>query len=170
MSLVWREQMSVANNLIDDEHKYLIEQINAIELAVNTRENHDIVVDTLEHLVGYTHTHFKHEETIQRKIKYPDLEEHILEHKKIMRNLYAIKNKLDEILGSESDKKETVTDEEVTDRELNMLLADEESLHSVTKHDLEPLIKLIRSWIIDHVIGSDMKMKAYLIKRPMEFQ
>lgn len=170
MSLVWREQMSVSNNLIDEEHKYLIEQINAIELAVNTKENHDIVVDTLDHLVKYTHTHFKHEETIQRKIRYPHLDEHILEHKKIMRNLYAIKSKLDELLGSEPVESETDNEEEVTDSELNMLLVDEESLHSVTADDLEPLINLIRSWIIDHVIGSDMKMKAFLVKRPMEFQ
>lgn len=169
MSLVWRDQMSVSNTLIDNEHKYLIEQINAIELAVNTKENHDIVVETLDHLVKYTHTHFKHEETIQRKIKYPQLDEHILEHKKIMRNLYAIKSKLDELLGSESVESET-NNEEVTDSELNMLLADEESLHSVTADDLEPLINLIRSWIIDHVIGSDMKMKAYLVKRPPDFQ
>ncbi len=169
MGLVWREQMSVANNLIDSEHKYLIDQINALETALNTKENHDIVEETLDHLVSYTKTHFDHEETIQRKIRYPQLDEHKLEHKQIMRNLYAIKNELDSILGTDQRDRESDNNDEVTDSELNMILADEEVEHSVTKQDLEPLIALIRSWIIDHVIGSDMKLKAYLIKRPVDF-
>ena len=169
MGLVWREQMSVANNLIDSEHKYLIDQINALETALNTKENHDIVDETLDHLVSYTKTHFDHEETIQRKIRYPQLDEHKLEHKQIMRNLYAIKNELDSILGIDQRDRESDNNDEVTDSELNMILADEEVEHSVTKQDLEPLIALIRSWIIDHVIGSDMKLKAYLIKRPVDF-
>ena len=169
MGLVWREQMSVANNLIDSEHKYLIDQINALETALNTKENHDIVDETLDHLVSYTKTHFDHEETIQRKIRYPQLDEHKLEHKQIMRNLYAIKNELDSILGTDQRDRESDNNDEVTDSELNMILADEEVEHSVTKQDLEPLIALIRSWIIDHVIGSDMKLKAYLIKRPVDF-
>ena len=170
MSLVWREQMSVANTLIDTEHKYLIEQINAVESALNTKENHDILVETLGHLVGYTKTHFNHEETIQRKIRYPHLEEHKFEHKKIMRNLYAIKNKLDKILGTDQSVNDPDNYEEVTDSELNMLLADDDNEHSVNERDLEPLVALIRSWIIDHVIGSDIKMKQYLLKRPIDFQ
>ncbi len=169
MSLVWREQMSVANTLIDNEHKYLIDQINALEVALNTRDNHDILVETLDHLVGYTKTHFDHEEAIQRKISYPELEAHKLEHKKLMQNLYAIKNKLDAVLGNDQVIIEPDTNEEVTDDEINMLLSDDEDEHSVSEHDLEPLISLVRSWLVDHVIGSDLKLKPYLLKRPLDF-
>jgi len=171
VSLVWREKMSVANTLIDTEHKYLIKQINAVEPAINTKENHDIVTETLEHLVSYTKTHFDHEETIQRKIQYPQSEEHKLEHKKIMQKLYAIKNKLDEILNTEQSKVSDDT-EDLLDSSLNSLLEDNEKdhIHSVTANDLDPLVLLIRSWVIDHVIGSDMNMKPYLLKRPMDFQ
>lgn len=169
MSLVWREQMSVANTLIDNEHKYLVDQINALETALNTKDNHDILVETLDHLVSYTKTHFDHEETIQRKISYPGLEEHKLEHKKLMQNLYAIKNKLDEALGNDQENIESDSNEEVTDDEINMLLSDDEDEHSVSEHDLEPLIALVRSWLVDHVIGSDLKLKPYLLKRPLDF-
>ena len=31
MSLVWRDQLSVGNNVIDSDHKYLIEIINRVE-------------------------------------------------------------------------------------------------------------------------------------------
>jgi len=169
MSLVWREQMSVSNTLIDNEHKYLIDQINALEIALNTKDNHDILVETLDHLVGYTKTHFDHEETIQSKIRYPELEEHKLEHKKLMQNLYAIKNKLDEVLGNDQSNIESDTNEEVTDDEINSILGGDEDVHSVSEHDLEPLVALVRSWIVDHVIGSDLKLKPYLLKRPLDF-
>lgn len=168
MSLVWREQMSVANTLIDNEHKYLIDQINALEIALNTKDNHDILVETLNHLVSYTKTHFDHEESIQRKIHYPQLDEHTLEHKKLMQNLYAIKKRLDKVLGTDPVEIHAESDE-VTDDEINMILAGEENQHSVDEHDLEPLIVLVRSWLVDHVIGSDLKLKPYLVKWPRDF-
>ena len=78
MTIIWREQMSVGNTIIDDEHKYLIDQINAVEKALNTEKNHDILVETLAHLVEYTKTHFDHEEHIQKKLNHYALEVHRL--------------------------------------------------------------------------------------------
>ena len=70
MTIIWREQMSVGNTLLDNEHKYLLKQVNAVEEAINTEDNHDILVETLDHLVEYTKTHFEHEERIQAKINF----------------------------------------------------------------------------------------------------
>lgn len=166
MALVWREQMSVGNTLIDNEHSYLLDQINAVELALNTEENHDLLVETLDHLVEYTQTHFDHEEQIQLKIKYPLHEEQKDEHEKILAELNSIKKKLDKVLGSEEeDDDESAAFDEVTDDELNMLLGDD-GLQSADKNDLAPLVELMRNWIVNHVIGSDMKMKPYLKKFP----
>ncbi len=169
MALVWREQMSVGNTLIDTEHRYLLDQINAVELALNSEDNHDILVETLNHLVEYTQTHFNHEEQIQLKIKYPLHENHKVKHKEIMTELYSIKQKLDKILGSDDEDNESSPEDEVTDDELNMLLGDDDSQQSVAKNDLTPLVELLRNWLIDHIIGSDMKMKPYLKKLPPDF-
>ncbi len=129
MALVWRKQMSVGNTIIDNEHRYLLDQINALELALNSEDNHDILVETLERLVEYTQTHFDHEEQIQLKIKYPLHEEHKDEHEQILAELSSIKKKLDKILGSEEeDDDESDAFDEVTDDELNMLL-DSKSRH-----------------------------------------
>lgn len=61
MTFIWREQMSVHNTIINNEHKYLINQINAVEQALNSEENHHILVETLAHLFDYTKIHFDHE-------------------------------------------------------------------------------------------------------------
>lgn len=169
MPLVWREQMSVGNNLIDKEHRYLIEQINAVETAVNSTDNHDILVETLGNLVDYTKTHFDHEEQIQLKFNFPDHENHKKQHQQIMQDLYSIKKKLDEILGVDQTADQLDEYAEVTDSELNMLLEDD-VVNSADEKDLAPLVALIRSWIIDHVLGTaDQAMKPYLKKLPADF-
>jgi len=37
MSLLWREQLSVGNNVIDADHKYLIEIINWAEVVLTSK-------------------------------------------------------------------------------------------------------------------------------------
>lgn len=169
MALVWREQMSVGNTLIDNEHKYLLEQVNAVERALNTEQNHDILVETLDHLVDYTKNHFDHEEQIQRKINYPDIEEHKREHRKIMMDLYVIKKKLDITLGISQEDIYDEEDQEIV-RDSEFTLAEEDSSpKSVSKSELQPLADLIRGWVLNHVISNDMKLKPYLLKRPADF-
>jgi len=165
MALIWRKQMSVGNTLIDDEHRYLICLINTIELATRTDDAHDILATTLDQLVEYTQIHFDTEEQIQAKIKYPGLEEHKKEHKKIMLDLHDVKKKLDKILSTKRSTNSTaaVPQKDISDSEIEQLLEDDPDTQ-FDESDLTPLIKLMRRWIIEHVLGSDMKMKPYLAK------
>ncbi len=168
MSLVWREKMSVHNSLIDKEHKYLIDQINALEVAINTHDNHDILVEILNHLMGYTKTHFEHEEMIQKKINYPGISEHIEEHRKLIDEFTGIKARLDEILLSVEFAEKPSEGDNITDDEINDLLSDDAPDEPLSKKDLEPLIGLMRHWLIDHIIGSDLKLKPLLLKHPVD--
>jgi hemerythrin len=169
MSLVWREQMSVHNRLIDSEHKYLIEQINAIEKAINSHDNHDLLIKTLNHLMDYTRTHFEHEEVIQKKIGYPEIERHKEEHRKLLVEFTSIKDKLDKILLVDDAEDAPVAEGEITDDELNDLLSDDEPVEpSVDAEALEPLVGLMRRWLVDHIIGSDLKLKPLLQKHSID--
>jgi len=38
MALVWRDQLSVGNNVIDSDHKHLIEIINKVEQSLQEKE------------------------------------------------------------------------------------------------------------------------------------
>jgi hemerythrin len=168
MSLVWREQMSVHNSLIDKEHKYLIDQINAVELAINSEDNRGILVETLDHLMAYTKSHFEHEEIIQQKIGYPGLDEHKAEHRRLLEEFTGIKAGLDEILQIDDCAEEMATDGDITDDELENLLSDNTSEVALSRQDLEPLVKLMRHWLVDHIIGSDLKLKPLLLKHPLD--
>ena len=169
MSLVWRDQMSVHNTMIDNEHKYLIKQINAVEEAVNSNHNHDQIVEILDHLVEYTKTHFQHEERIQQKINYPEHDSHKQLHRELITNLNEIRDKLQGALSGSQEGEADNDSDELTDDELQDILAGDLDDDSVSAEDLEPLINLMRSWLVDHIIGNDLKMKPYLTKKPLDF-
>ncbi len=163
MPIIWREQMSVGNTLIDNEHRVLIDLINQVESALQITENHHILSAALVKLLDYTGYHFEHEEKIQKKVGYLEQNKHKQEHQRIMKDLRTIQLQLDRILNP-AGVEETSIDKEVTDSELNQLLDDDS--HNVDANDLAGLIKLIRHWVLDHVLVTDLKMKPFLSKYP----
>ena len=164
MGLVWREQMSVHNNLIDTEHKKLIDLINAVEVALNTDDNRNIVAETLDRLLEYTKTHFEHEEAIQQKIKNPLIDNHKEQHRRLIDEFFNIKASLDELLQLESASESNSGEGDITDDELDDLLAGDDPEPALSKQDLEPLVELMRRWLVDHIIGTDLKLKPLLLK------
>jgi hemerythrin len=70
MALEWRDQLSVGNDLIDSDHKYLIEVINQAELGL-VAKNLTEVFTALDCLSRYSKTHFAREEAIARAVNYP---------------------------------------------------------------------------------------------------
>lgn len=170
MSLVWRDQMSVHNTMIDTEHKHLIKLINAVEEAVNSNHNHDRIIEVLDHLVEYTETHFAHEEGIQQKIQYPEHENHKQQHQELIIDLNEIRDKLQGALSNTNEEETDNENGELTDDELQDILAgDVDEDDSVSVEDLQPLVDLMRNWLVDHIIGNDLKMKPYLSKKPLDF-
>jgi len=170
MTLIWREQMSVGNALIDNEHKYLLEQVNAVEKAINTEENHDILLKTLDRLVDYTKTHFGHEEKIQAKVHFREMEAHKKEHHEIMAELFAIRKQLLETLVIHQQQKYDEADEAIINDSEFFLATEDSPQQSISNNELQPLADLVRKWIVSHVIGSDMKLKPYLTKLPSGFK
>ncbi len=69
MSLVWREQLSVGNDLIDADHKYLIDIVNQIEQSFDTKNRHELSA-ALDSLSQYSQKHFAQEEKIASAAGY----------------------------------------------------------------------------------------------------
>ena len=84
MPIVWREQISVGNNVIDQDHKYLICLINSVELALKHEDTMEYLPTFVQQLVAYTRDHFTREEAIQKKALYPLIKEHKREHEEIL--------------------------------------------------------------------------------------
>jgi hemerythrin len=132
LTIQWRDEMTVGNAEIDDDHRYLISLINAIEAAVNCGIEKKVLSTHLSELFAYTEKHFKREEEIQAEIQFPFKEAHKQEHEKLINNLNAIQ------ISLESQQ-------------------DEKSWKSL----IQGLFDVLKAWLINHILNDDLKMKGH---------
>lgn len=78
--IIWDDSLSVAIDLIDEQHKMLIERLNDLSSAVNTTKGVTEILKTLGFLIDYTDFHFTAEEGFMRKHDYPGLDVHVKQH------------------------------------------------------------------------------------------
>lgn len=138
MSLVWREQLSVGNDVIDSDHKYLIEIINRVERSLDSKDRNELSA-ALDGLSQYSQKHFAQEEKIARAVGYTQVPHLSQSHEALVKQLDQVKQEIGE-------------------------MGDEWSSEVI-----EHFTKLLRSWLIDHVIKEDLLMKPTLQKHPPSF-
>lgn len=90
MSLVWRDQLSVGNDVIDSDHRYLIEIINRIELSLGSAGRNDLKTG-LDSLSQYSQAHFAREEQIARAVGYTQVPQLSDAHESLLRQLDQVK-------------------------------------------------------------------------------
>ena len=76
----WDDSLSVGIDLINEQHKQLIERLNSISDAVDTHQGIDKILSTLTFLYDYTNVHFSTEEKYMRKFDYPGRKLHMAQH------------------------------------------------------------------------------------------
>jgi len=133
MSLVWREQLSVGNNVIDTDHRYLIDIINRVEQSLGAKDRRELSA-ALESLSKYSQEHFAREEKIARAAGYEQVPDLSHSHEALIKQLDQMKTEIREM-----------------GQEWSAAMADD-------------FTKLLRSWLIDHVIKEDLLMKPVLQK------
>jgi hemerythrin len=98
----WDKSLETQNSLIDEQHRQLIDALNAFLRVSNEKKSRDEVKKSLDFLNDYTIKHFFDEEQLQKQYGYPDYQNHHELHeglKKVVRDLQH-----DFILNGPSDK------------------------------------------------------------------
>ncbi|RDE22830.1 hypothetical protein DV711_09695 [Motiliproteus coralliicola] len=178
MPVVWQDAMSVGNLIIDDEHKYLFCLINGVELALKLDNNRAILKQLFEQLEEYTLSHFRQEEKTQLKMKYPGYIEHKMEHQRILEQMAALRQRVleSEPISAEEDL-EVILEQETAKidnyGEPGSGAAEPEPAESdslnLDPQVQEQVVGLLRGWVLDHVLKTDMQMKKYLQRLPKNF-
>jgi len=84
MALVqWNDTLSVRIGLLDEQHKGLVQLINALHDAMKSGKGKTVIEEVLQSLVTYTRSHFTTEEHLMEKHAYPGLRMHAVEHGKL---------------------------------------------------------------------------------------
>lgn len=99
MPLLWREQLSVGNDIIDADHKHLIEIINSVEHSLATK-NRSKLISELDSLVQYSLIHFSREEKIALAVGYTQVPELNQSHVSLLKKLEQVRDEFD-AAGSE---------------------------------------------------------------------
>jgi hemerythrin len=86
-SFQWRNEFSVGNVLIDDDHRQLIKMVNALSAAAEQNNDTAIQEKPLDDLINFTQAHFRNEENEMARIEYAGLAEHKREHEKLFTEL-----------------------------------------------------------------------------------
>ena len=73
--LVWEPDLDTGINVIDAQHRRIVEMINRLDAAQGA-QRHDVVNEVVEELIDYTLFHFAFEETMIEEAGYPLTPEH----------------------------------------------------------------------------------------------
>jgi len=91
----WIQAFSIGVDRIDDDHRELMRIMGEIKTAAKDGD-HQRCSDLLSELIESAKEHFAGEEAILRDAGYPQLEEHIKYHEKLLLEARAVKKICDQ--------------------------------------------------------------------------
>jgi hemerythrin len=89
MRVEWDESLSVGIGIIDDQHRKLIERVDAFSEATERMDSREIE-NTINYLTGYVIQHFGAEELIMIRNGHPAFKEHRDEHSWFVKQVYDV--------------------------------------------------------------------------------
>ncbi len=90
----WNDEHSVNILKFDEEHKKIIDTINALSVAQQNNYTLDKVAEIINDIITYKKEHFKSEEDYMTKYKYPEYQSHKEEHVKFLERITFYHNRL----------------------------------------------------------------------------
>jgi len=93
MFFVWDEAYNTGVDVIDHQHRRIVEYINALHNAALNGDQRG-VADVVEQLIEYTVGHFAYEEEMLAQHAYADLEEHKEGHARFTRKIHGYQEQL----------------------------------------------------------------------------
>jgi hemerythrin len=74
--LFWTNQLNVGIDVIDNQHRRIVDYINLLDEAVDSRQEREKIGQLINDLVDYTISHFGFEESLQEEAGYPFIKAH----------------------------------------------------------------------------------------------
>lgn len=102
------DSLITGNEMIDSQHKELIEKINDLLHSCEERVDRRGALRMLDYLTEYTEFHFKEEEKLQQEIGYPGIQEHMKKHDELRRTVAELHEMLEDQEGPTADFVERV--------------------------------------------------------------
>jgi len=89
----WSNELSVGIDSIDEQHKKLVNMINALNEAMLTNSSNELLGKIFTGLAAYTQKHFSYEENMFAEYGYSNSEEHKRQHNELIAQVVELKEK-----------------------------------------------------------------------------
>lgn len=96
MAMQWTPDLSVGVKEIDDQHRELINRLNALGEAMMKGMGKDEIGRLLDFLGSYVITHFGTEERFMARYNYPDLASHKMQHTQLISDFRQFRAEFDQ--------------------------------------------------------------------------
>jgi len=86
--IIWSDENKLGIPIIDEQHRGIISTIstiNSLHYFIEIGHGEEILKPILTMLAQYTEIHFKTEEALMAEASYPDIEEHRVLHKTLIK-------------------------------------------------------------------------------------
>ena len=83
----WDESLSIGVDLIDGQHKMLIQRLSEVSEAIEMNQGGGTIAKTLDFLIDYTNFHFSSEEKQMAEKNYPGLDLQKQQHEEFKKSL-----------------------------------------------------------------------------------
>ncbi len=91
--LTWDASLETGINIIDSQHRQIVDYINRLHSAVSTKD-HDLSRGILDEVVNYTLTHFSFEEEMMKVAGYAHYDAHCRVHQAFLTKISDYKIRL----------------------------------------------------------------------------
>ena len=108
-SLVWKDELSLGVDALDNDHKLLVNLVNEFYIAIlSSGYSAEVIVNRIYLLLRDTKEHFSREERWMRDAKYPEYSDHKMEHEDLIEEVnemilgfikYPTKNNAEKLYG-----------------------------------------------------------------------
>ena len=93
--ITWGPKLEIGIGIIDSQHRRLVDLINQLDEAITAGRGSEAVVETLQGLIDYTHTHFRTEQELLKEHNYEDYTLHCREHRIFTDQIEIYRDRLD---------------------------------------------------------------------------
>ena len=100
MKLEFDKSLVTGNDMIDAQHKELIEKIDSLLTYCENGEEKVKAIKMLDYLAEYTDFHFGEEEKLQEEVSFPGMEEHKKKHAEFKKAVEELHDMLEEEEGT----------------------------------------------------------------------
>jgi hemerythrin len=88
-TLPWMQDLGLAATEMDDDHRGLLDKLNALLIAISSQDKTRLVM-AISTLRVAANEHFATEEAQMRDLQYPDLEPHCESHRRLLDGLSGL--------------------------------------------------------------------------------